>query len=119
VIRVRIATESGLLRKLEAEGHDFISGAGRGAGRISEVCAAVSALVRTAARTAEANSRLTVTGSAGKEGSLILRIDDIPGSQSGWLQGLTDFIMTGLQDISGEYPEKVILTVEEVKNNGT
>ena len=95
----------GLLRRFEAEGHAGMTAAGR-----NIACAAVSVLLRTAGRVCVQRG-LAVEGGAGKPGEMRLVVS--PGSDSsGWLRGVTDFLLRGVTDLKDEFPKEVVLRVE-------
>ena len=84
-------------------------------------CAAVSALVRTAARVIEADSRVRSGGGADREGSLELRVDECPEDRREWLRGVSDLLIVGLRDVEKEYPGDCSLRLhtQEECLNGT
>ncbi len=104
VIRAEIETKDGILGSLKVEGHDRANGR-----KGSVLCASVTALVRSAARTLEKNGAVKLEGAAETAGSLFFRITGYDGRETGWLKGVTDLLVTGLEDIAREYPRKVIV----------
>ncbi len=99
---------SGCLRKLDSRGHAI------GTGGDSVACAAVSVLVRTAARTINAHGDLDVRGDASTEGHLRCELagnGDLPEPVRRWLRGVTEFLVTGLQDAARDYPDDVRLEI--------
>ena len=85
----------GCLAGFEADGH-----AG-GAGGANLPCAAVSVLLRTAARTAAA-AGLAAGGGADAPGSMRLRVGRASEGQRDWLRGVTDTLLRGLADAATE-----------------
>jgi len=95
------------LREVEIEGHSGKAGE-------SLVCAAVSALVRSTARTVEAYGRFDVQGRAATEGELDFSVYETENIRSGdyiWLMGVTDTLLTGIRDIERDYPKECSLEV--------
>ncbi|MFO7850563.1 MAG: ribosomal-processing cysteine protease Prp [Spirochaetia bacterium] len=73
----------------------------------SVVCAAVTALVRTAARTVESYGKFTLEGNADAPGKLRFKITGEENTESGdfiWLMGVTDYLAMGIRDIEREHP---------------
>ena len=95
---------------LSTEGH-----AVRNAGEASIPCAAVSSLVRTAARTVEGRAGIESSGSAPHPGSLELTLHRVDAASREWLRGITDFLIVGLKDIEADYPEecRIVLNTQE------
>lgn len=89
----------GLLRSLAADGHAAML---QESGSIP--CAAVSALAGTAARLIEARQGIIHSGGAPAAGSLKLTVHSAARRERRWLQGITDFVVAGLQDVEREYP---------------
>jgi uncharacterized protein YsxB (DUF464 family) len=100
VIRIVVELDNrGLLRSLAADGHAAML---QESGSIP--CAAVSALVGTAARLIEARDGIVHSGGASAAGSLNLTIHSAGRRERPWLQGVTDYVVAGLQDVEREYP---------------
>ena len=74
------------------------------------LCAAVTELLRTFARVVEAREEIGWKGSADVPGTFDLEISSCPEYLSSWLEGITDFVMTGLTDLKNDYPEKIRVT---------
>lgn len=101
MIRIRLELDThGLLSSLETEGHAVASSGGE-----SVACAAVSALVRTAARLIEARQGVDYHGGAPSAGSLSIRVKHVPKRQRRWLLGVTDYLVAGVQDVERDYPD--------------
>jgi uncharacterized protein len=98
---------SGCLRSLEAEGH-----AGRGSRGGDPVCAAVSVLLRTALNVLEREPGITFTGSIPDSGRTSIRISRYDETAGERLLGATNFLLTGLFDLTAEYPGQVATTFE-------
>ncbi len=96
----------GLLRRLEAEGHAGVKAAG---GNIA--CAAVSMLLRTAGRVC-AQRGLAVEGGAESPGEMRLVVPPGADADTGWLRGVTDFLLRGVNDLKDEFPKEIVLRVE-------
>lgn len=111
MIRVRLELDAhGLLSSLETEGHAAVL-----SGSESVPCAAVSALVRTAARLIEAREGVEHRGGAPSPGSMSIRIQRVPRRQRSWLLGVTDYLVAGVQDVERDYPDdcRVDIRVKE------
>ena len=89
----------GIVLACMAEGH-----AGAADKGVDLICAAVSVLIRTAGRTMESKTGVTLTGGAGKPGFADFRLLSFMEEQTEWLKGLGDSLVTGLLDIQDEYP---------------
>jgi uncharacterized protein YsxB (DUF464 family) len=85
----------GCLAGFAADGHVG------GAAGSSIPCAAVSVLLRTAARTA-AGAGLAAGGGADAPGAMRLRVSRAAGAQRDWLRGVTDALLRGLADVAAE-----------------
>ena len=112
MIRVRLVSDTGMcLVHLTVTGHAAIEDGGT----VSVACAAVSAIVRTAARLIEMRPGVDSDGSAEKAGRLEIAIRGYPPAQREWLRGVSDFLIVGLKDVERDYPEEceVVLTVQE------
>ncbi|MDR3200281.1 MAG: ribosomal-processing cysteine protease Prp [Spirochaetales bacterium] len=105
----------GCLRSLSAQGHSFkkrrLLGRFRQGQDFSPACAAVSALLRTAASLFEAEAELEVSVLLPAEGSMELNIGKIPPPLVGRCRGITDFLVCGLAQISEEAPKDLSLRV--------
>lgn len=108
MVKVRLSLDGGCLRRIEAAGHS-----GAGPAGADPACAAVSVLVRTAARTVALEERIVSSGTAGGRGQLEFTVGDYPEDLAPWLCGVTDFLKRGLSDIAGEFPDDVSLDIEE------
>ncbi|HUX14649.1 MAG TPA: ribosomal-processing cysteine protease Prp [Spirochaetia bacterium] len=100
--------ESGCLRKLDSRGHAI------GVRNDNVACAAVSVLVRTAARTIIAHGDFDLLGDASTAGLLRCELAgkrELPESTRRWLRGVTEFLVTGLQDTARDYPDDVRLEI--------
>jgi uncharacterized protein YsxB (DUF464 family) len=99
--------EDGCLRGLRASGH-----AGSGARGEDLVCAAATALLRTASRLLYQRAGLSVSGGAPAPGEMSLEVDGVWGGEPGlWLRGVTDFLITGLQDLQSEHPRRLEIVI--------
>lgn len=115
MIRVALQHDrSGCLRRLEMEGH--AGGAPAGA---NTVCAAASALARTAARVLDAASGIELAGTADDEGRLEVQVTSYEREVANYLKGVSDFLLVGLRDLEREYPDEVgVLVGEPVGTEG-
>lgn len=96
----------GLLRRLEAEGHAGVKAAGS-----NIACAAVSMLLRTAGRVCTQRG-LAVEGGAESPGKMRLVVPPGSDAGTGWLRGVTDFLLRGVNDLKDEFPKEIVLRVE-------
>ena len=96
--------------QLKTNGHAVCS-----AGKNSIPCAAVSSLVRTAARLVEGRTGIVSSGTAPQPGSLELRLGRVDAESRDWLRGVTDFLVVGLKDIEADYPDdcSIVLKTQE------
>jgi uncharacterized protein YsxB (DUF464 family) len=86
-----------------------------GAAKANVPCASVSTLVRTAARLLAANSELVVRGDASEAGVLRCELtngNDLTPRGRNWLDGVTDFLVSGLQDVASDYPDELKLVIK-------
>lgn len=93
----------GCLAHLRSEGH------AAGAPGANIVCAAVSALLRSVARVLESRGSIVVSGEAPTEGVLEITIERYDAGDSGYLLGVTDVLVRGLEDLAREAPGQVRL----------
>jgi uncharacterized protein YsxB (DUF464 family) len=98
----------GGLKGFSVSGH-----AGTGPRGEDLVCAAVSALFRTAARVLQLQPDIDVRGGASEDGKMELRLDRVPRGRGQWLAGLTDFLVRGVQDLREENPGAISVRVIE------
>lgn len=109
MIRVQVSLyPDGCLKRFAASGH---ARAGREGQDI--ICAAVTALLRTCARLLSGQPDLKVSGNAPEPGEMQLFLHDPPGDRLEWIRGITDFLLSGVQDLKAEFPEKL-----EIEING-
>ena len=99
----------GCLAGFSASGH-----AGAGAGGEGIVCAAATALLRTAARLLAGQNELKVDGSSPQPGAMFLCLQDPPAGRREWVRGVTDTLLAGLADLERENPGRLGLTIHEV-----
>ncbi len=96
----------GCLGSFRASGH--AGGAREG---VSIPCAAVTTLLRTAARTLSAFDCLVLLGEADSPGEMRLEIAPDGRADPRWLQGVTDFLLRGLSDLEAEYPGEIAVHI--------
>ncbi len=111
MIEVQLLVDTSMcLLRLSTEGH-----AVRGKGSYSIPCAAVSSLVRTAARMVEGRAGIESSGSAPEPGGLTLELHRVEEGSKPWLRGVTDFLVVGLKDIEADYPKdcRIVLRTQE------
>ena len=98
--------EGGCLKGLRASGHSFLHGKA-----FSPVCAAVSALLGTAAGLFEAESSLKAQVSLPAEGEMELSIGEVPAALRQRCRGVTDFLVYGLTRIAAQEPDDLDLEI--------
>jgi uncharacterized protein len=105
LITVKLAFDNhGCLKRLEATGHAELAARG-----YDILCAAVTVLIRTTAKIIHANRSIQSTGSKAYPGLMQFEIVSYKQEQKDWMRGVTDFCVTGLQDLMYEYPERVLI----------
>ncbi len=97
---------AGLLSGIQATGHSGAADRGQ-----DIVCASVSVLLRTLARTLESKDGVLVKGSVDMRGEFALGIEVDGDSLSDWLRGVTSFSLTGLKDLEAEYPQNCSVSI--------
>jgi uncharacterized protein YsxB (DUF464 family) len=110
VIRVGLRHDRlGCLRHLEMDGH--ATGAPLGE---NPVCAAATALARTAARVLDDVVGIEVRGTAEREGRLSVEVAGYEREMADYLKGLSDYLLVGLRDLEREFPDQVTVVVENL-----
>jgi uncharacterized protein YsxB (DUF464 family) len=99
-------SREGLLRSFAADGHAGIDPRGK-----NIACAAVTALLRTAAKLC-AERALVREGAGVKPGELRLVVTSVPEAERAWLRGVTDFLLRGMKDLQDEFPREIHLLLE-------
>jgi len=112
VIRIDVTTKQGLPARITSDGHagSVVSGA-------DPVCAAVSVLLKTFARTLLAEEGIRVDGSALRRGSFEVRILSVEPAACERFRGIAATVMQGLSDLATEYPKSVRLQAAEEAGN--
>lgn len=109
MVTVALALDgAGCLAGFTADGH------AAGAAGANVACAAVTVLLRTAARTV-AGAGLAAGGGADAPGELRLDIARVDEARRGWLRGVTDSLVRGLADVAAEAPGEVELRIVRVE----
>jgi len=111
LIKAEVVLENGLLKSCRISGH---SGAGPKGADI--VCAAVSALARTAHKTLSDRPGVTVRGSFPERGEFRLEIIDFDQKNNGFLEGVGTFLGEGLLSVSREFPDFCNVIFERCKH---
>ncbi len=96
----------GLLKSFEAAGHAGTIRRGENA-----ACAAATTLLRTAARVCVGRG-IGTEGGVEQRGTMRCIVATPGAADAAWLRGTTDFLLRGLQDLRGEFPEAVVVTME-------
>ncbi len=68
------------------------------------VCAAVTVLVRTAARLLESVPGVEVSGGGGNRGEFELHIDEVDIRRNGYGKAVGDYLLMGIRDLRDEFP---------------
>jgi len=120
VISLRLRLHpGGCLAGFTASGH-----AGAGAKGEDIVCAAVTVLLRTAARLLAGEPSLRAAGGTPERGLMRLSLEPPPEGKREWVRGVTDALLRGLADLEAEYPGRLKMridgpTQEERTEHGT
>ncbi len=104
MVRVKATVQSGVFEEITAHGH----AADRNTGA-NIPCAAVSALLRTAARLLELEEGVSIDGTAEKPGEFRLQLTSINDDKLEWLRGVTDYLIIGLKTIEQDFPDEITL----------
>lgn len=107
---VRVAVElfpDGCLASFRAQGHS-----GSGIFGANPACAAVTQMLRTAARLLYSVDGLVMDGAADSPGEMRLAISREANTSRDWLHGMTDFLLRGLRDLEAEFPREISLSVK-------
>ncbi len=100
----------GLLAGFTASGH-----AGAGSKGEDIVCAAVTALLRTAGKVLSGEPGLTVDGWSPEPGVMRLVLEPPPEAKRDWVRGVTDTLLRGLADLAEEFPGRLKLKIDGSK----
>jgi uncharacterized protein YsxB (DUF464 family) len=103
----------GCLKALHARGHAATAKKGS-----DLLCAAFSALLRTALNVLDREKRLIVKGDVENEGRAELALESCPDDTTAWLKGVTDFLLTGLFDLMAGYPQNLSISFKHSKPEG-
>lgn len=96
-LSAEVWTRGGIVVGVEVRGH-----AGFGIKGSDPVCAAVTALVRTAARELAASPAVRVSGTARDEGVIAFQVVTWEPDRIEWLSGVSALLLRGLRDLAGE-----------------
>ncbi len=99
----------GHLREFAAEGHAGAAAAGR-----NTACAAATSLLRTTGKLC-ADRGLVQAGGAPSTGVMSMRLGAVSGTDAAWLQGVTDFLLRGLNDLAREFPREILVRAEQTE----
>ncbi len=109
MIRLEVTLSGSVLASVHASGH--ASGKSESGGNI--VCAAVTMLLRTAAQLLEREASINIQGESKEPGSMDLEIVSVSPERRSWFEGITDYVVFGLQTLEREYPDKLYLQIQE------
>lgn len=73
------------------------------------VCAAVTALVRTAARLLEELPGVDVSGGPGERGEFELCVDVVDKRRVEYVKAVGDYLITGIKDLRDEFPDDCLI----------
>jgi len=99
----------GCLRRLEMDGHAGDARAGE-----NPVCAAATALARTAARVLDEVPGIEIRGVAEHEGRLQVEVASYQRRAADYLKGVSDYLLVGIRDLEREFPKQVAVVVDEL-----
>ena len=106
MIKVTLQLDGGgCLRRLQSEGHAV----GQKGSNI--VCAAATALMRSAARVLADHDSIVVSGHVPLEGVLEIEVDRYAPQDRAYLLGVTEVLVRGLQDLALEEPTEVSINL--------
>jgi uncharacterized protein YsxB (DUF464 family) len=109
LVTVTLALDAGgCLAGFTADGH------AAGLPGANVACAALTVLLRTAARTV-AGAGLAAGGGAEGPGSLRLDVGPVAPGRCEWLRGVTDALLRGLADVASEAPGEIDLRIVRVE----
>jgi uncharacterized protein YsxB (DUF464 family) len=111
-LRVRLHP-GGLLAGFTASGH-----AGAGPKGEDIVCAAVTILLRTAAKVLAGEPGLTVEGQSPEPGVMRLALEPPPEAKRDWVRGVTATLLRGLTDLAEEFPGRLELRIDDLIEEG-
>jgi len=105
MIHIRLLRREGLLMGVEAQGHAGWDKAGR-----DIVCAAVSVLLRSTARTLAQRYKEGLRFEAPKPGVLSLILEE---ENTEWTNGVWMVLDQGLRDLAMEFPKAILIERQE------
>ncbi|MDR0557070.1 MAG: ribosomal-processing cysteine protease Prp [Treponema sp.] len=106
MIAIEIVLDNDLLKQCRIKGHAYAGGKGK-----DIVCAAVSALARTAASALAGEDGIAARCEARKPGEFFLEIAGCAEAKKGFLSGVGTFLTIGFDSIAKEYPRQCWLSV--------
>ncbi len=110
ILRIHVSlSPEGLLRGFEARGHAGSAPAGE-----NLACAAATVLLRSAARACAARG-LASGGGAKEPGDLKLSLARASEPERGWLRGVTDMLLRGVDDLQRDHPGAIEVELEGVE----
>lgn len=96
----------GCLQRFSASGHAEDGKKGR-----DIVCAAVTALLRTAGRLLAGQPDLNVDGESPNPGSMRLFLHPPGEKRREWVRGVTDVLVSGVTDLQKEFPGRLSVEI--------
>lgn len=111
MIHVHAGTRDGLFAQITFSGH------GLGSSGASPSCAAVSAVAKGLGLTLIRSGKCTVSGDAPAEGYVSLVVENVSDPQ--WVTGVWDLTQVTLQEIQREWPQEVVVVLEELSGTAT
>ncbi|MGI9255456.1 MAG: ribosomal-processing cysteine protease Prp [Salinispira sp.] len=104
MIHCVITESSGVLRRLESKGHAHTDSR---QGAVSISCAAVSALIRSLGMALEMRSDVEVRVHTLSPGNVCFHIVSSAPESQGWLRGLTDMFIQGMEGAKNDFPDQI------------
>ncbi|MBN1646851.1 MAG: ribosomal-processing cysteine protease Prp [Spirochaetales bacterium] len=93
-----------------------IGSIGHETGENGVVCAAVSSLLRTYAISLDRRKGVRATARAPRKGEFYCQVKKYSEMDSGWISGLSNFLMTGLELIEQDFPGNLKIVTEWSEN---
>ncbi|MDR2447002.1 MAG: ribosomal-processing cysteine protease Prp [Treponema sp.] len=106
MIAIEIVLDNDLLKLCRIKGHAQSGGKGK-----DIVCAAVSALARTAATTLADQDGIAARCEAKKPGEFFLEVVECAEAKKDFLSGVGTFLTIGLASVAREYPKQCGLSI--------
>ncbi|MDR0707129.1 MAG: ribosomal-processing cysteine protease Prp [Treponema sp.] len=106
MIAIEIVLDNDLLKQCRIKGHAQAGGKGK-----DIVCAAVSALARTAAAALAGQDGIAARCEAKKPGEFFLEVVECAEAKKDFLSGVGTFLTIGLDSVARDYPKQCWLSI--------